>query len=415
MIATTARQSSVSLGVELFADLIASTPDIDAVFCGNDNLALGCLFECQRRGIRVPDDIAIIGFNDLEFCASTFPSLTSVATPRYEMARRAAGDRARDHPRLGRASARARIDVGFRIVERASTAPRGGFAASGTQPAAALAAAAAGPLPEAFPARAWFGPRLDIGSALPAGGVLGLQIPPAPIFRRRRRGGIDLRRRPPALRPPVGGDRGGQGARERSRRERFSTAPAAASRSPTRASSSSAMPDASSTTVADARRSFVEAAVPAGELQLGASSLVAGYILADLLARFRRAFPAVEVTAVEDIGEYLEHLLVNGELDVAVMVVSQLRAHAALEARNPRGVRLSPVAAARPPAGRERGRQPRRSCQREAHRSRRRRDPGDRRGLLARSRAAAADRLPHPLGRGGPQPGRHRRRRRRAA
>jgi molybdate transport repressor ModE-like protein len=85
-------------------------------------------------------------------------------------------------------------------------------------------------------------------------------------------------------------------------------------------------------TVADARRSFSEAAVPAGELQLGASSLVAGYILADLLARFRRAFPAVEVTAVEDSAEYLEHLLVNGELDVAVMVVSQLRAHAALEA-----------------------------------------------------------------------------------
>ena len=60
-------------------------------------------------------------------------------------------------------------------------------------------------------------------------------------------------------------------------------------------------------TVADARRSFIEAAVPAGELQLGASSLVAGYILADLLARFRRAFPTIEVTAVEDSAEYLEH------------------------------------------------------------------------------------------------------------
>jgi molybdate transport repressor ModE-like protein len=84
--------------------------------------------------------------------------------------------------------------------------------------------------------------------------------------------------------------------------------------------------------VADARRSFADDAAPAGELHLGASSLVAGYILADLIARFRRAFPAVAVAAVEDSAEYLEHLLVNGELDVAVMVVSRLHEPAALEA-----------------------------------------------------------------------------------
>ncbi|KAB2875441.1 MAG: LysR family transcriptional regulator, partial [Bauldia sp.] len=84
--------------------------------------------------------------------------------------------------------------------------------------------------------------------------------------------------------------------------------------------------------VADARRSFADERSPSGELQLGASSLVAGYILADLLARFRRAYPAVDVAAVEDSGEYLEHLLVNGELDVAVMVVARLREAAALEA-----------------------------------------------------------------------------------
>jgi len=84
--------------------------------------------------------------------------------------------------------------------------------------------------------------------------------------------------------------------------------------------------------VADARRSFTDDAAPAGELQLGASSLVAGYILADLIARFRRAFPMVAVAAVEDSAEYLEHLLVNGELDVAVMVISRLREPGALQA-----------------------------------------------------------------------------------
>ncbi|MDP1730172.1 MAG: LysR family transcriptional regulator [Devosia sp.] len=85
--------------------------------------------------------------------------------------------------------------------------------------------------------------------------------------------------------------------------------------------------------VSDARRSFSEeaAAVP-GVLQLGVTSLVAGYVLSDLLARYRRAHPAVSVSAIEDNGDYLEHLLIGGELDVAVMVISNLRDRVALQA-----------------------------------------------------------------------------------
>ena len=82
--------TSVTLGGTLFADLLAKSPDIDAVFCVNDDLALGALFECQRRQISVPEQMAIVGFNDLEFMASAVPSLTSVRTNRYEMGRDAA-------------------------------------------------------------------------------------------------------------------------------------------------------------------------------------------------------------------------------------------------------------------------------------------------------------------------------------
>lgn len=118
--ATTPRASTVGLGGELLGEVLAQT-NIEALFCCNDDLALGALFECQRRGIRVPDDLAIIGFNDLEFCASAYPALSSVATPRYQIASHAAeivleiirGAGARPDPR--------RIDVGFSIVERAST------------------------------------------------------------------------------------------------------------------------------------------------------------------------------------------------------------------------------------------------------------------------------------------------------
>ena len=85
--------------------------------------------------------------------------------------------------------------------------------------------------------------------------------------------------------------------------------------------------------VAEARRTRAGDDALSGELHLGASSLVAGYILADLLARFRRAYPGVAAVAVEDIGEYLKHLLVNGELDVAVMIVSRHRQSDALDTR----------------------------------------------------------------------------------
>ncbi|TNC72993.1 LysR substrate-binding domain-containing protein [Rubellimicrobium roseum] len=67
-----------------------------------------------------------------------------------------------------------------------------------------------------------------------------------------------------------------------------------------------------------------------GELHLGVTSLMAGYVMSDLLARFRRANPEVTVTAIEDSGDYLEHLLIGGELDAAVMVTGSLRHRAAL-------------------------------------------------------------------------------------
>lgn len=78
--------------------------------------------------------------------------------------------------------------------------------------------------------------------------------------------------------------------------------------------------------VSGARRAFENpGGALTGRLQLGVTSLMAGYVMSDLLAKFRRANPEVEVTATEDSGEYLEHLLIGGELDVAVMVTTALR------------------------------------------------------------------------------------------
>lgn len=84
--------------------------------------------------------------------------------------------------------------------------------------------------------------------------------------------------------------------------------------------------------IADARQAVVsDAEKLGGSLHVGVTSLVAGYVLSDILARFRRANPNVDVTALEDSGDYLEHLLIGGELDVAVMVTSVLRDRMALQ------------------------------------------------------------------------------------
>jgi LacI family gluconate utilization system Gnt-I transcriptional repressor len=124
LVATTPRPSTVALGAELFSQVLARTPAIEAIFCCNDDLALGTLFECHRRGIRVPDDISIIGFNDLEFCSSAYPSLSSIATPRYEMAQKASELVLEIIRGSGERPPERRIDVGFRIVARDSTRAR---------------------------------------------------------------------------------------------------------------------------------------------------------------------------------------------------------------------------------------------------------------------------------------------------
>ena len=119
LVVTTSVPTTVTLGSTLFADLVARAPDIDAVFCVNDDLALGVLFECQRRRISVPQDLVLVGFNDLEFMATAVPALTSVRTNRYEMGRHAVTmviDAIE-----GRRPEVAVLDLGFQLMVRESS------------------------------------------------------------------------------------------------------------------------------------------------------------------------------------------------------------------------------------------------------------------------------------------------------
>ncbi|WP_040261982.1 LysR substrate-binding domain-containing protein [Pseudomonas massiliensis] len=68
-----------------------------------------------------------------------------------------------------------------------------------------------------------------------------------------------------------------------------------------------------------------------GTLTIGVSSLVAGYYLANLLTRFQRAYPNVSLRVMEDERPYIEHLLLNGEIDVGVLILSNLEDRHALQ------------------------------------------------------------------------------------
>jgi LacI family gluconate utilization system Gnt-I transcriptional repressor len=122
LIVTTPVPTAVTLGGTLLADLFAKAPDADAVFCINDDLALGVLFECQRQQISVPEKMAIVGFNDMEFMESAVPAITSVRTNRYEMGRTAATmliDAVE-----GRRPAKPVVDLGFELMVRRSSSVR---------------------------------------------------------------------------------------------------------------------------------------------------------------------------------------------------------------------------------------------------------------------------------------------------
>ena len=115
------REASFSLrnGALALQELLAEHRGIEAVFFANDILAAGALLECQRRGLRVPGDIGIAGFDDVDLAAEIVPGLTTVRIPRYEIGARAAAlilDRI-----AGREPSENVIDLGFEIVTRGST------------------------------------------------------------------------------------------------------------------------------------------------------------------------------------------------------------------------------------------------------------------------------------------------------
>ena len=107
-------------GAKALEWLLVQRPQIDAVFCHHDVLAVGVLLECQRKNVEVPRRLAVAGFNGLDISAAVIPRLTTVVSPRYRIGQLAAELLLR---RLKGEAVDRRVDVGFEIIERESTRP----------------------------------------------------------------------------------------------------------------------------------------------------------------------------------------------------------------------------------------------------------------------------------------------------
>lgn len=108
----------LSSGVELARRFAQMSRAPNALFAASDVIAAGFILECNRLGIRIPDDIAVVGFDDAPLAETISPGLSTVHIPQREIGRvtaylilrRLSGEK--NVPKLH--------DVGFRIVSRAS-------------------------------------------------------------------------------------------------------------------------------------------------------------------------------------------------------------------------------------------------------------------------------------------------------
>ena len=110
-------------GYEMGRELIAAHPEITAIFAANDTMAFGIIRALNEAGRRIPADVSVIGFDDLEFSGIVSPPLTSIHQPKYEVGEAAVeillrhADRKKQHPPEHRV-----FDV--RLIERQSCMAR---------------------------------------------------------------------------------------------------------------------------------------------------------------------------------------------------------------------------------------------------------------------------------------------------
>ncbi len=110
-------------GVEA-ADRLLSLPEAPtAIFASNDEMAAGVIAAAHRRGLKLPDELSIVGFDDTAIAQSVWPSLTTVRQPIADMARKSVALLA-ENISYGEVELAERLQIlDISIVERQSVAP----------------------------------------------------------------------------------------------------------------------------------------------------------------------------------------------------------------------------------------------------------------------------------------------------
>ena len=106
-------------GYALTKRLLAERDDVTAIFAGTDMVAIGVLKALRERGIRVPEDMSVVGFDDIPIAAELTPALTTVHVPHEQLGREAV----RLALRRSENAATDQIVLGTHIVVRDSVAP----------------------------------------------------------------------------------------------------------------------------------------------------------------------------------------------------------------------------------------------------------------------------------------------------
>ena len=110
--------AGMAAGAHATVEMMKRVPGVDAIFFAGDVLAVGALFEAQRRQWAVPRKIAIAGFDDLEILQHAVPRVTCLRLPRLEIGRRSAEALLE---RMRGEKTKVRLDLGFEVIQRDST------------------------------------------------------------------------------------------------------------------------------------------------------------------------------------------------------------------------------------------------------------------------------------------------------
>lgn len=110
---------SFAHGASAMKEMVRLTSDVEAIFAVSDLSAVGAIMECQRQGLRVPEDVSVIGFGDFEIGREINPALTTIHVDFTALGRRT-GEMILEVLSSKREAEPHSVDVGLRVIERAS-------------------------------------------------------------------------------------------------------------------------------------------------------------------------------------------------------------------------------------------------------------------------------------------------------